>query len=144
MNMWLLRGQGKPNYTPPVSMILPTLPLLSASLTHISRQEQFTAEWDWVPDNPSEEVFVSEEDIERRILPLVPIEIAGKYSWKTNLYELALVSNPPLPRVPPTRRIPLPQPPPGSLTQPNHAVHRQRHDPPFAPSPPLPGQNRDH
>jgi hypothetical protein len=93
--MWLLRTQGKPNYTPPVSMILPILALPSVSLTHSSRQEQFTAEWDWVADNPSEEAFVSEEDIERGILPPPPIEIAGKYCWKTNLYQLALVSYPP-------------------------------------------------
>ncbi|KAH6617370.1 kinase-like domain-containing protein [Chaetomium tenue] len=67
--MWTFREQAKPNFMAP---------------------EQFTAEWDWVANNPSEQVLVPEEDQKGDILPPPPIEIAGKYSWKTNLYQLAL------------------------------------------------------
>ncbi|KAK3295081.1 uncharacterized protein B0H64DRAFT_362906 [Chaetomium fimeti] len=68
-NMWTWREQGKSSFCTP---------------------EQFTAEWDWVKNYPDEEVPITEEDANNGILPPAPMEVAGKYSWKTNLYQLAL------------------------------------------------------
>ncbi|KAH6842485.1 kinase-like domain-containing protein [Chaetomium sp. MPI-CAGE-AT-0009] len=68
-DMWTFRDQAKPNFSTP---------------------EQFTAEWDWVKNYPGEEILITEEDADNGILPPAPIEVAGKYSWKTNLYQLAL------------------------------------------------------
>lgn len=105
--MWTFREQAKPNFMAPVSIVLSrwTSDVL-ASVTYDTLQEQFTAEWDWVANNPTEQVFVTEEDRQGDILPPPPIEIAGKYSFKTNLYQLALVSSLPshrhTPSTPPT------------------------------------------
>ncbi len=91
------RKRAKTTFMTPVSHpALHAYPTASVLLTikPFTTQEQFSEEWDWVTECP--------------IYTEPPPLTAGKYSWKTNLYQFALVSPPhrrkaPRPRVQPTR-----------------------------------------
>ncbi|KAK3305278.1 uncharacterized protein B0T15DRAFT_531814 [Chaetomium strumarium] len=93
-SMWQFRDRSKTFYTTPVSTLLcpEGLGLLLQLLT---TQEQFTEEWNWVDTFPRAARF----DGVRKT--------AGKYSYKTNLYQMALVMSsfitlcfPPVPPTP--------------------------------------------
>ena len=74
--MWITRTLAKPHYFTPVG----GPPLIASNIAdhHNFPQEQFSEEWDWVDTTP-----IAAD-------PRPPT--AGNYSWKTNLYQFALVS----------------------------------------------------
>ena len=67
----------------PVSALFPGIRATEQSRTDTTPQEQFSEEWDYVPNCPHNSTRPSQKP-----------KAAGRYGWETNLYQLALASPP--------------------------------------------------
>ena len=83
--LWALRRQGKLGYRSPVRIQCFPRPVPSTNvvltltpLFALFVQEQFTREWEDILDSPDAQ----------------NARVAGQYSWKSNLWQLAMVSSP--------------------------------------------------